>query len=131
VCAALKAVDTDPGSALVKSREYMSASPGVLAGLGTSRSSAVLAACGKSNLYTLVASMECDSVSAQAWRGCATMTTCSLANRPIGGAVLGVLSERGKAGNIHDYHTPSRELMAHTLTSLTRVRVRRVSLGQR
>eukprot|EP00964_Phaeocystis_antarctica_P082850 scaffold52037_cov63-Phaeocystis_antarctica.AAC.2 len=59
----------------------MSISPGVLAGLGMSRSSAALAACGKSSLYTLVASMECDSVSApQAWRGCATTIGEVLAN---------------------------------------------------
>ena len=29
---------------------------------------------------------------------------------------------------VSHYHTPSRELMAHTMTLLTRVRVRRVSL---
>ena len=32
--------------------------------------------------------------------------------------------------SVSHYHTPSRELMAHTLTLLTRVRVRLVSLDQ-
>eukprot|EP00964_Phaeocystis_antarctica_P138233 scaffold102904_cov67-Phaeocystis_antarctica.AAC.1 len=32
--------------------------------------------------------------------------------------------------SVSHYHTPSRELMAHTLTLLTRVRARRVSLDQ-
>ena len=33
-----------------------------------------------------------------------------------------------RSQSVSHYHTPSRELMAHTLTLLTRVRVRRVSL---
>ena len=69
VCAALSAVDTEPGSAFVKSSEYMSgpsARPRVgLALLGEGSSAA---SCGKSSRYTPLASMERDSVSPQASR---------------------------------------------------------------
>ena len=42
----------------------------------------------------------------------------------------GWLPYRHVSQSVSHYHTPSRELMAHTLTLLTRVRVRRVSLDQ-
>ena len=39
-------------------------------------------------------------------------------------------STQSVSQSLAHYHTPSRELMAHTLTLLTRVRVRLVSLDQ-
>ena len=39
-------------------------------------------------------------------------------------------TDQSVSQSVSHYHTPSRELMTHTMTSLTRVRVRRESLDQ-
>ena len=46
------------------------------------------------------------------------------------GLVYGAFRRRLQRGgqSVSHYHTPSRELMAHTMTLLTQVRVRRVSV---
>ena len=54
---------------------------------------------------------------------------CAAADRPIKDGLVGKYVAKYSQSVSH-YHTPSRELMAHTLTLLTRVRVRRVSLDR-